>query len=395
MANNYDTLKGGSDRVFLSTVALLKKEGHRVTEFTPRNADSKPNDRSQFLPLAPDTTNPKAADFLHYLYNRNAALGLAGLLQAEGPFDLAHLHIYYGRLTPAILPVLERAGVPIVQSLHEYKLACPTYSMERNGVLCTACVGGSTLNILRHRCKNGSLTQSAAVLVEYWSSRLQGDIRKIDRFICLSRFQFETMVQAGLPKEKLTLLPNFVDTSRFRPSAPRARSDYLLYSGRIERLKGLETLISAALQSDKRLLICGRGSWETEMMTRIANKTNIQYLGFQTAEQVQKLVADAKAVVVPSEWYENCPMTVLEAKACATPVIGTRIGGIPELIRDGIDGFLCETGSVSALSGAFERLDAADRDAMGQAGLADILDRFSPASHYAALVDIYRSLAVR
>lgn len=388
-ANNYHHIRGGSDRVFFNTGDLLQAAGHRVVPFAAASPADEPAAVGAAFPRGADTAAPRIRDFGRFLHNAEAARALAALVAAEGPFDLAHLHIYYGRLTPAILPPLRRAGIPIVQTLHEYKLACPVYTLERDGRPCRDCVGGSALHVLRHRCKDGSALRSAVMLAEFWSSRLQGDVRLIDRFICVSDFQLAVMRRAGLPAGKLTRLHNFVDTATFRPCDAADRGDYYLYYGRIERLKGVPTLIEAMRRTDGRVMIAGDGQWRPEMERRIAGDARFDFRGFLSGAALREAIAGAKAVIVPSEWYENCPMSVIEAKASGTPVIGARIGGIPELVRDGIDGVLFEPGDADGLAAAIAKVEAADRTAMGQAARADAEARFAPGVHLDGLLAIY------
>lgn len=385
--NNHRTI-GGSDTVYFNTGALLKAEGHQVGWFAGADAEDLPCDDAQFFPQAVDMRKPRLADLPRYMRNTTAAEALREMLAVRGGFDVAHLHIYYGRLTAAILEPLRAAGIPVVQSLHEYKLACPIYTMERGGHVCEDCVTGSTLNLLRHQCK-GSLLRSAVAFVEYHASRLQGDVDKIDRFICVSDFLRRTMTRAGLPEDKLVTLHNFVDPKQVAPRASVSRGDYLLYFGRIETLKGVPTLIDAVHRSGLPLRIAGTGAWSAQMKTEIADLPNVEYLGFVSGEPLRQLVAEARAVVVPSEWYENCPMTVLEAKAVGTPVVGARIGGIPELVREGVDGFLFEPGDGADLARALAAVMGADADAMDAAARADIQARFSPQAHLRALLQIY------
>lgn len=391
--NNHRTI-GGSDTVYFNTGALLQAQGHDVGWFAGADPDNLPCEDAQFFPTAVDMRQPRLSDLPRYMHNTDAARALRGMLDARGGFDVAHLHIYYGRLTAAILKPLREAGIPIVQSLHEYKLACPVYTMERGGHVCEDCVGGSTLNLLRHRCK-GSLVRSAVAFAEYHASRLQGDVAKIDRFICVSDFLRRTLGRAGIPKDKMVTLHNFVDPDRLVPQEPVERGDYVLYFGRIERLKGLPTLIDAVRRTGLPLRIAGIGTWSTEMQTQIASMPNVEYLGFITGAPLRRLVAGARAVVVPSEWYENCPMTVLEAKAVGTPVVGARIGGIPELVREGVDGFLFEPGDRVDLARALEEVTGADAAAMDAAARADIRSRFSPEAHLAALMQIYAEVGAK
>ena len=151
----------------------------------------------------------------------------------------------------------------------------------------------------------------------------------------------------------------------------------------------MPTLIRAVRTTGQLLRIAGTGAWSDEMQAEIADLPNIEYLGFVSGNQLRRLVACARAVVVPSEWYENCPMSVLEAKAVGTPIIGARIGGIPELVRDGVDGFLFAAGDGTDLARALQALNRADLTAFAMAARADVDARFSPKAHFAALMNIY------
>ena len=378
---------GGSDRVFFETSALLERAGHEVIPFCLSSPNDRPSPWSAHFPKGADTANPSIMDTARYFYNLDARKSLAGLLDVAGPIDVAHLHIYHGKMTPAILPVLKAHGIPVVQTLHEYKLACPVYTMQRGGTNCDACVGGSILTSIRHRCKDGSVLKSAIMAAEMAVSRMLGDVRLIDRFICVSAFQRDVMIRAGIPRAKLVTLHNFVAPG---PSAPHMEhDDYLLYFGRIETLKGLPTLLAAVAGTEHRLLIAGDGSWTPQLVDRIRKTPNINYLGFKAGPDLATLIGRAKAVVVPSEWYENCPMSVLEAKAVGRPVVAARIGGIPELVRDDIDGFLFQPGDPDDLRNCLRRIDKVSHHELSGNATLDIEQRFSGKVHLSALLRIY------
>lgn len=378
---------GGSDRVFFETTDLLERNGHQVVPFCVSDPAQKPTPWAQYFPKAADSASPKFRDTLRYFYNRDAASQLRRLLGDVGDIDIAHLHIYHGKLTPAILPILKRRGIPVVHSLHEYKLACPVYTMLRDGANCEKCVSGSPLNAIRYRCKGDSLIHSGVMAAEFASSRLLGDLRHIDRFICVSNFQRQIMARSGIPAGKLVTLHNFVDTNQF--DMRRGHDDYLLYIGRIEKLKGVETLVKAARHTGHRLLIAGDGNWVDGLRDQIRDLPNISYLGFQGGAELAQLSRNATAIVVPSQWYENCPMSVLEAKAYGRPVIGARIGGIPELVRDGTDGFLFAPGEVDELITALTRLQNSDHSALSNAARSDAETRFSADHYLTSLMKIY------
>jgi len=382
---------GGSDRMFFETSALLEKAGHEVIPFCLNSSFDQPSKWSGFFPRGADTANPSLRDTMRYFYNFDARICLDRLLEVAGSIDVAHLHIYHGKLTPSILPVLKSRGIPIVQTLHEYKMACPVYTMLRHGRNCDACVEGSNLNSIRHRCKDKSVVKSAIMAAEMKLSRMLGDVNLVDRFICVSEFQRDIMIRAGLPEKKLVTLHNFVRSSSEVQCGDT--DDYFLFFGRIETLKGLPTLLDAVAQSRQRLLIVGDGSWKPEMLKRVHSQPNVDYMGFKDGVELATLIARAKAVVVPSEWYENCPMSILEAKAMGRPVIAANIGGIPELVRDGVDGFLFRSGDPVDLCKALDRFKMASHQNLSQNALLDVAQRFSSDVHLTALLGIYKSVS--
>ncbi|MFV2001839.1 MAG: glycosyltransferase family 4 protein [Paracoccaceae bacterium] len=378
---------GGSDAAFFATSKMLSDAGHEVIPFCMENRINHPSRWSRYFPRAADARRAPLRDTFRYFFNSEARDKLRQLLDDVGPVDAAHLHIYHGKQTPAILPVLRERGITVVHSLHEYKLACPVYTLQRDGEPCELCVQGSSLNCIRHRCKDGSFSRSVVMAGEYLSARLLGDVRLVDRFICVSEFQRQIMARAGIPPAKLSTLHNFVDTGAI--AAEHGHDGYYLYFGRIEKLKGLSTLLSAVAQSGHRLLIAGDGAWRDEMQTRISDQSNVKYLGYQHGEALRRIVGRAKAVIVPSRWYENCPMSVLEAKAQARPVIAARIGGLPELVRDGTDGFLFKAGDAQDLQRAFAALEAADHGRLSRAARQDAETRFSKSVHLRSLLKHY------
>ncbi len=368
---------------------MLQESGHDVIPFCIENKNNQATPYSQYFPIAAETSNSSLASGLRYFYNWDALRKLELLLDAVEKIDVAHLHIYHGKQTPAILSLLRSRNIPTVQTLHEYKLACPTYTMQRNGQVCDLCVAGSDMNCIRYRCKDGSIIRSIIMTAEKTTARLLGDVRKIDRLLCVSDFQRQIMVNAGISPEKLYTLHNCVSQS----SGVASRHEgYFLYFGRIEKLKGLKTLVDAFIISGQKLLIAGDGNWKPQLEKLIKDQNHITFLGFQNGDALKTLVMRAMAVVVPSEWNENCPMSVLEAKMAGRPVIGSNIGGIPELIQNGIDGILFEPGNVSDLVKAIGAIITADHTTLSENARADATKRFSKSQHLQALLGHYNSV---
>jgi len=391
--NNYFEVLGGSDRVFLNTGDLLAKHGHNVHWFasSPKHQQGASEDITLIESLK---RPPQFLDYPRYLHNRTAKAAITHLLdkKPEG-FHIAHAHIYYGQLTTSIIEPIKQRGIPLVQTLHEYKMVCPIYTMERDGAVCRECLDQGIHRLVLNKCKESSLLKSLATLGEQLYSRLAGDISKVDKFICVSNFQKSLMADSGIPNEKLVTLHNFVNLRDDDPiEVETNQHPYFFYFGRLEELKGINTLIEATEKARVRCVIAGDGPLKNHI-ERTAEKSNyLEYVGFQAGKKLRSYIANARAVVVPSEWFENCPMSVLEAKAEGTPVIGARIGGIPELINDGEDGFTFAAGDAESLVEKLETMMLVNRNDFSHRCKEDIASRFCPDQHYEELISVYNDL---
>ncbi|BAC88404.1 glycosyltransferase family 4 protein [Gloeobacter violaceus] len=395
VSQNY-FIRGGSDRYFFSLGELLEKWGHQVIPFAARQPENCETPWAHYFPEPINFTSPSARDLLRFVHSKPAADALSRLLGEHRP-AIAHLHIYYGQLTTSILRPLKEAGIPIVQTLHEYRLVCPVSTlMSADGQLCQSCNGKDFWQAVAKRCNRGSLSRSLLSAAElYYSHALGGVIDKVDRFITVSHFQRRKLAELGIPAHKMVTVHNFVDVSNI-PVNP-GKGDYFLYFGRLERLKGIFTLIEAAAPlTEVPLLIVGDGEAREEVEATVARRglSHIRVLGPKRGRELQQLIADSLCCVLPSEWYENCPMAVLEAYAHSRPQIGADIGGIPELIEDGTDGLLFAPGDSEHLR---ECLLAMARDRrrameMGLAGRQKIERYFSQNHHYEQIVGVYNDL---
>ncbi|UFP95422.1 glycosyltransferase family 4 protein [Gloeobacter morelensis] len=395
VSQNY-FVRGGSDRYFFSLAELLEKRGHRVIPFAARHSENLETRWADHFPEAVNFTNPSLRDLSRFVHSRSAAAAMHRLLEAHRP-EIAHLHIYYGQLSTAILGPLRRARVPVVQTLHEYRLVCPVSTLLSNdGKLCQACNGKDYWRAVAGRCNRGSFARSLLSATEAYFARLIGGvIDRIDRFITVSHFQRRKLAELGVPAEKMTTVHNFVDVSDI---ALNSRSGgYFLYFGRLERLKGIFTLIEAAAPLvDIPLLIVGDGEArvEAEQLVSARGLSHIRILGPKRGQELQDLIKGSLCCILPAQWYENCPMAILEAYAFCRPVLGTTIGGIPELIDDGVDGWLFPPGAVEALREKLVYMaDDPERAAgMGLAGRRKIEERFSQDRHYEQIMAIYSKL---
>ncbi|WP_149029760.1 glycosyltransferase family 4 protein [Paraburkholderia fungorum] len=386
-------IRGGSDSYFLSLGQLMSERGHNVVPFCGKSEKDLPSEWSRYFPRAPDFDSPSTADILRYHYSFAARRNLQSLLSAQ-KIGIAHLHIYYGKLTSSILPVLKNENIPIVQTVHDYKLLCPVYTCSRNNLPCEDCGGREYWRALTNKCNRGSYVRSALSMTEAYTSRWLGSVESIDRFIAVSQFFSNRMEANGIDSAKISVVPNFVDIARFSPAAEIGR--YFIYFGRMERSKGIATLLKAfSTIPDIPLILVGEGSFLEEAKAISASMacSNITFLGFKRGEELYKLVAGAVCSILPAEAYENCPMSILEAFGLGRPVIGARIGGIPELIDHGVDGYIFNPGDVDSLREYVKEVWYGRRNSeMGRAARFKAERKFSADAHYKKICEVYEKV---
>jgi glycosyltransferase involved in cell wall biosynthesis len=393
VSQNY-YITGGSDQVFFNTQAILSEKGHTVISFTAASEKNQPTPWANYFPIAANFDHPGPKDLGRYIYSLPAARAIRRLIAEHHP-DLAHLHIYYGKLTGSILQPLHQAGIPVVQTLHEYKLVCPVYTLVSNGEICEACQGKHFYHALLQKCNRGSPARSALSVIESYVSRWVGSLSKVDHFIAVSHFMRNKMIELGVPVDKISTIYNFVDIDGVTPNPAPGR--YLLYFGRIERIKGLFTLLKAvAPLTHIPVKIAGEGNARAEMQAFIQeqNLTHVEYLGFKSGRELYNLIHDCLAVIVPSEWYETFGLSIVESFAHARPVVGARIGAIPELIDEYQNGFLVPPQDVSALREKLLWLSENPQKAaeMGRSGRKKAENLFSAERYYQELTSVYKKV---
>jgi glycosyltransferase involved in cell wall biosynthesis len=335
----------------------------------------------------------KAARAAKVVYSFEARRKLGRLLDVVRP-DICHLHNIYHHISPSILGLLHARGVPSVMTLHDLKIACPAYNMLAPDGVCERCKGGRLHQVLLQRCIKGSAALSAVVLLESTLHRLLGSFaRHVRAFVVPSRFYMEKLGEWGMPVHLFHHVPNFIAAERFSPRYEPGRA--FVYFGRVAPEKGLMTLIRAAAAARQPVRIVGTGPQLDKCRALAAElDANVTFVGYLTGEALQIEVRNARAVVLPSEWYENAPLSLLEAYALGKPVIGARIGGIPELVRDRETGITFPSGNVEALAAVLDELSRAPDDqvaALGHTGRTWVEHEFSAERYRARMLRVYRA----
>lgn len=412
--NKFLYRRGGAEGYLLDVTDLQRAAGHEVELWGMTHPDNLPG-----LPLA-DTfaTNVElepapgglagVAASARMLWSPASSRRLARALDRFGP-DLVHFHNIYHQLSPSILRPVHARGIPSVMTLHDYKLACPSYQLLSHGAICERCVEGSTLNAVRERCKSGSLAASGVLALESGVHRRLHAYAKVDRFVSPSRFLREVMLRTGIPPERIVTLANVVSVpqgeawDRPRPAGRVGEARYL-FAGRLSPEKGVDTLVRAlaAAPDGVQLDIAGDGPSraELELLAAVEAPGRVTFHGRVDKSALAELIRGSRAMVVPSRWYENQPMTVLESFAASTPVVATSLGGLPELVRDGVEGRVVPPNDPQALARVLSELadDPATARRMGERARQRFTTEFSGEVHLAGLADVYdeaRRAAVR
>jgi glycosyltransferase involved in cell wall biosynthesis len=332
---------GGEDNVVQAETALLRAKGHEV-DVCEENNDNIVN----WIDAA------NAA--LECVYSNSSARLARRRIESFKP-DLVHVHNFFPRLSPSIHYACNEKNIPVVQTLHNYRLLCPAATFLRDGRPCEDCLGNRIAwPAVQHSCYHSSKLATAAVVNMLAIHRgLNTWGRAVTKFIALTEFARDKFIQGGLPKDRIVVKPNF---SISDPGRGAASGGYALFVGRLSQEKGLEVLLDAWRQAPAgtRLKIVGDGPMASAVSLAVATIPGIEWLGARSKDEVSRLMADAAFLIFPSVWYESLPLVLIEALAVGLPVIASRLGSMCEVISDGQTGRLFTAGSSNELASEIE-----------------------------------------
>jgi len=390
--NNYHYVRGGSDRHYLDLGELLIKNGHEVVWFST-SFQNKAMKGAYFLEPG-DFKRFSVKNVFNFLYSYPARNKIRKIIKIEKP-DIAHLHIYYGYFTSAILAPLKRAGIPIIQTLHDYRLICPANNLVSHGNICESCRGRFFFQAGLKKCQQDSFLRSCLSALEVYVSKRNGAESKVDHFVAPSNFLRNKLIQYGVNPKRISTIYNFIQVADYEPSSQAG--EYFVFLGRLEKIKGIFTFLEAAARLPAiSFLIVGTGECEKEVVDFVEQEKlqNVKLLGYKNKQQINDILKRAKGLVIPSLCCEIFGMVILEAFAMAKPVLGADIGGIPELIDHGTDGFLFRPGDVDELVKAILWLNTHTGEAvkMGLKGREKVEKKFDAAVYYSKLMSLYKQL---
>ncbi len=394
LINKYLFSKGGAERHFFALQQLLERRGHEVIVFAMEHPQNVPSpyagyfaSRTDFEHVRFSWNGLRAA--ARMIWSFEAARKIDALIRATRP-DIAHIHNIYHQISPSILPVLKKHGIPVVMTAHDFHLISPNYNLFHDGAICERCKPTRYYRAIFHRCIKHSLVASMIAATAQYLHRWLNVYRKnISACISPSKFLLQTMHEWNTRFAREYILTNFVAMQNDPNPAP---GEYFLYLGRLSPEKGVDVLLEAAQSVFSRIVIAGTGPEDRRLRNMAAEHSlkNVVFVGYQTADAVQRLLRGCRAVIAPSRGYEHCPLAILEAFAAGKPVIASRIGGIPELVVDGTNGLLITAGNAEQLAAAMNTLatDDARSRMLGENALRSAR-KCDPEQYYQQLMHVY------
>lgn len=370
---------GGEDQVFESESRLLAENGFRVVK------------------IEEQTTYPgglvrKIGAAVDCVWSRSWHQKFKTILQEQQP-DVVHIHNFFSVISPSIYYACKEAGVPVVQTLHNYRLACPAASFYRDGNICEECLDRGPFHAVQYGCYRDSKLATAALasMLEFHRVRKTWT-EMVDCYVALTEFARQKMIQSGLPAEKIVVKPNFVLPD---PGQKTGEGEYALFVGRLVDLKGVGTLIKAWSQLPRSipLVIAGDGPFRPEMQQLISDLklSNVDYRGRLSRQDTLAAMKRARVLMFPSEWYEGFPVTIAESFACGVPVLCSRLGGMQEIVEDRRTGLHFSPGDPADIAEKVQWawLHREETSAMGLAARAEFELKYSAKKNFGMLAGIY------
>jgi len=388
IANKFYYKRGGDCIYTLQLESLLKNKGHEVAVFATQHPQNQPNVFQHYFPsevsYSSKSSKSPLKTFFRPLGVKEVKQKFLKILNDFQP-EIVHLNNIHTHLSPVLAEVSHTKQIRVVWTIHDLKLLCPRYDCLRNGKYCQLCFANE-INVIKYNCMKNSLFASFLAYLEAkkWNKEKLG--KYTDFFICPSDFMKSQMLSGGFKEEKLIVLPNFVSIYKENFTNYK-KEDYYCYIGRIAKEKGIETLLKAAQQLPFSLKIAGKGPIFDDLDFRYKSD-KIEFLGFINQEKVKSLIEKASFTILPSECFENNPLSIIESLCLGTPVLGAKIGGIPELIDEKRNGLLFEPGNETDLKNKIEQMFATKFNYNAIA--VESQHRYSPDNYYFHLLNIYK-----
>lgn len=368
LINKFHYRRGGSETYYFAQAEALRAKGHEVIFFAMQDENNLPCEQeSYFVPNVDYNKKQnivtRVAAGIRLFYSFKAKENMERLIEAEHP-DVAHIGLLHRQITFSVVDVLKKHDIPVVMTMHDLIFACPNYTMLAEGKICEDCLEHNLSGCIRKKCVKGSVSKSILAVCEAKFLNTGKYYDKIDLYIAECMYYKMLMEKSGFTQSPVIHMTNFLPV-RQEYHFNEGYSDYILYFGRFSREKGIHTLLKAHhhMNCKYKLRLVGAGPDQNELEEYVKKNvlSNVEFLGAIYGDEMEEIIEMAKVIVVPSEWYENCPYALLQAIAKGKIVIASRIGGLPELIEDGKTGYLFEAGNAVELADRIETVMAMDQ----------------------------------
>lgn len=394
LANKFYYRRGGAEVYHIELEKLLKADGHEVASFSMQHPENIESEYSEYFPSEIDFVKKSIKDVskavLRPIYSKEVKSKFTALLKKFKP-DIVHFNNIHSQLSPLIAQIAHKNKIPVVWTVHDFKVLCPSYNCMRDKKICELCFENKW-NVVKYKCMKNSLPASLIAYFEAikWNSKRLNKYTKL--FICPSKFLMDKLIEGNFIEDKIVHLHNFIDLNKLDSDIVE-KGDYYSYVGRISVEKGVETLLKVAIKKPYKLKVVGSGPLAESLKKKYA-ADNIEFLGHRSWDEVKDIVSKSRFSVLPSEWYENNPLSVIESLCLGTPVLGAKIGGIPELINEQKNGFLFESGNENDLDSKLEQIYSY-HDKFNYSEIASVAkDKYSATTYYNKIIKLYKSVLV-
>ncbi|WP_025749556.1 glycosyltransferase family 4 protein [Priestia megaterium] len=383
LVHNYYQVSGGEDRVVEEEQKLLEKNGIQVRTYLVSNKDIKTKGLINKAKLGIQTTWSKNQ------YNR-----IKEIILDEKP-DLVHFHNTFPLLSPSVYYACYNMNIPVVQTLHNYRIGCPGAMLMKDNKVCEKCINGSLLNSVKYGCYRNSRIQTIPLSTMLYTHRsLNTWNNKVDKYIALTNFAKEKFIEIGLNEDKIAVKPNFIEKhieDRLK------KEDQITFVGRISKEKGLHLLLAAwskvGSEVNTKLNVIGDGPLRKELEGKYEHLSNVKFLGKLDSKDVLSYMSKSKYIIVPSIWYEGFPMTIIESYSVNTPVISSNIGSLKEVVTNEVTGFHFENNNINSLENTLKKaLHYSDYDKLQKNINEQYEKKYTPSANFKMLINIYEEV---
>ncbi len=381
IVHNYYQIPGGEDTVVANERKMLEDNGHKVFMYTRHNDEIKERNIFGKIKLPFET-----------IYSLKTKKEVIKIIK-ENRIDIVHVHNTLPLISPSVYWAGKECGIKVVQTVHNFRLLCPAATFVCADSICEDCVTNGLKCSIRRKCYRNSKIQTLIVASMLKINRIIGSYKKVDAYIALTKFNKEKL-SSLIVKEKIYIKPNFCNKPEYQV-IPANNREYFMFLGRIDKLKGIYKLVEAwkNIKNDK-LIIAGSGPYDMIIQNYIKdnNMNNVMFLGRKSNEESKKILSKAKALIVPSQWYEGLPMTIIEALSLGVPVIGSDIGNIYSVLKEGEIGYIWD-GKKNTLEYIVNKFhENRNLDLYVENSLREYITKYTVDKNYSILQELYNNI---